>query len=44
MTDLFKIRKEERIPSGVALLVIIALNVLMISKFWCLFVDYDVYS
>ena len=44
MTDLFKIRKEERIPSGVALLVIIALNVLMISKFWCLFVDYDIDS
>lgn len=44
MTDIFKIRKEERIPAGVALLVIIALNVLMISKFMGLFVDYDIDS
>ena len=38
--SLFRIRRDERIPALVALLVILVFNYLIISKFYCLFADY----
>ena len=40
MMSLFRIRRDERIPALVALLVILVFNYLIISKFYCLFEDY----
>lgn len=44
MMELFRIRHGERALSAVALAVIVALNALIITKFFGLFADYDVDS
>lgn len=38
--DLLRIRRDERVPALVALVVILVFHYLIISKFYCLFADY----